>query len=307
MPPGRIGAYLLLLMTHEAIATPAGALPRADPCLPRPLISEPRVDETAELTTEANIWLCILRSAEDVAAREPLLRRRLDELVLSPAAPPKIVSAVLAARLGGADMQAPVLRTLIRGVLLEHPAILFSVAADLAAITVRDPACPNALHALLNLKGFHALQTYRIAHALWKAGRKEVAYALSNRASAVFAVDIHPAARVGDAVMLDHGSGIVIGETAVVEDKVSILQGVTLGGTGKEHGDRHPKVRTGVMIGAGAKILGNIEIGAMSKVAAGSVVLKSVPPHCTVAGIPARVVRFHQAQSFPSLEMDQTL
>ncbi|MEW6706191.1 MAG: serine O-acetyltransferase [Pseudomonadota bacterium] len=290
-------------MTRAALAS----TPRADPCSARPLIREASFGEAEDLGTEASLWKCVVDTAKEHAAREPLLRQRLEALVLRPAEPAAIVAAVLAARLGASDLPEQPLRALIHGILAEHPAILFSVAADLAAIGVRDPACPNALHALLNLKGFHALQTYRIAHALWKAGRKELAYALSNQASAVFAVDIHPAAAIGAAVMLDHGSGIVVGETAVIEDKVSILQGVTLGGTGKEHGDRHPKVRTGVMIGAGAKILGNIEVGAMSKVAAGSVVLKNVPPHCTVAGIPARVVRIHQASSFPSLEMDQML
>jgi serine O-acetyltransferase len=137
--------------------------------------------------------------------------------------------------------------------------------------------------------------------------RKELAFVLANAASRTFAVDIHPAAVIGSGVMLDHGTGIVIGETAVVEDDVSILQNVTLGGTGKECGDRHPKIRSGVLLGAGAKILGNIEIGAMSKVAAGSVVLKPVPPHCTVAGVPARIVRHHSVNAAPALEMQQTI
>ena len=287
-------------MSLATLPTP----PRADPCVPRPLIREASF---AELGTEACVWQCIQDTAAEVAAREPLLRQRLEEAVLVPATPAAIVAAVLATRLAFRDLGEPALRALIRGVLAEHPAILFSVAADLAAIGVRDPACPNALHALLNLKGFHALQTHRIAHALWKAGRRELAGALSSQASLAFNVDIHPAATIGSAVMFDHGSGIVVGETAVIEDKVSILQGVTLGGTGKDHGDRHPKIRTGVMIGAGAKIIGNIEVGAMSKVAAGSVVLKSVPPRCTVAGIPARIMRVYQTTSVPCLEMDQTL
>lgn len=163
------------------------------------------------------------------------------------------------------------------------------------------------MHVLMNLKGFQALQTYRVAHRLWLDGRKEVANWLSNLASLVFGPDIHPAARIGQAVMLDHGSGIVIGETAVIDDEVSILQNVTLGGTGKETGDRHPKIRRGVMIGAGAKILGNIEVGAYSKVAAGSVVLKPVPHRTTVAGVPATVVRIHRADEIPAAEMDQTI
>ncbi|MFP8780107.1 serine O-acetyltransferase [Hydrogenophaga sp. RWCD_12] len=287
--------------------TPDTLGPRTNPCLARPMIREFGCSEAIELNTEAEVWHCIRETAREVSRREPELRRRLEELVLSPTRPSLIIASVLAVRMGSGDLNESALSALIRRVLEENPTILFSVTADIAAIGVRDPACPNSLHALLNLKGFHALQTYRIAHSLWRSDRKDLALALSNQASVVFGVDIHPAAIIGAGVMLDHGSGIVVGETSVIEDNVSILQGVTLGGTGKEHGDRHPKVRSGVMIGAGAKILGNIEIGTMSKVAAGSVVLKPVPPHCTVAGIPARVVRYHYAQRFPSVEMDQTL
>ncbi|TNC79135.1 serine O-acetyltransferase [Janthinobacterium lividum] len=245
--------------------------------------------------------------AQRLAAREPLLRPMLDELILPHDSPAGLLAAVLAQRLGARDMRPAVLRPLFEDILSTQPPILASIAADLAAIAQRDPACPDALHALLNLKGFHALQTYRMAHHLWLAGRSEAAYSLSSHAASVFGIDIHPAARIGAGIMLDHGSGIVIGETAVVDDNVSILQNVTLGGTGKEHGDRHPKIRSGVMLGAGAKILGNIEIGAMSKVAAGSVVLRDVPAHCTVAGIPGRIVRYHQADSLPAFEMDQML
>ncbi|HJV83204.1 serine O-acetyltransferase [Noviherbaspirillum sp.] len=253
------------------------------------------------------VWHDIRRAAQDLVRHEPILQARLHALILAHASPVAIVAAVLARRLACEEFPETALRPLMEDILHAHPAIVAQIAADLAAVKERDPACPDSLHVLLNLKGFHALQTYRIAHALWQAGRSELAFALSNQASAVFAVDIHPAARIGSGVMLDHGTGIVIGETAVVEDKVSILQNVTLGGTGKEHGDRHPKIRYGVMIGAGAKILGNIEIGMMSKVAAGSVVLKAVPAHCTVAGVPARVVRHQPPDSCPSVEMDQTL
>lgn len=254
-----------------------------------------------------DVWQQIRVTAQEIARREPILRARLQTLVLEQATPAAIVAAVLARRLACKDLHEPALYSLMESILDEHAAILAQIGADLVAVIERDPACPDPLHVLLNLKGFHALQTYRIAHALWRDRRSELAYALSNQASAVCAVDIHPAARIGNGVMLDHGSGIVIGETTVIDDNVSILQNVTLGGTGKEHGDRHPKIRTGVMIGAGAKILGNIEIGAMSKVAAGSVVLRDVPPHCTVAGVPARIVRHHRAESCPSFEMDQTL
>jgi len=254
-----------------------------------------------------DVWSEIRANAEQVAQREPFLSARMHAFVLDHASPAAIVAAVLARRLACADMHEPDLRVLIEQVLQEDSAILTRIGTDLAAVKERDPACPDCLHVLLNLKGFQALQAYRIAHALWHANRRELAFALANQASVVFAVDIHPAARIGTGVMIDHGTGVVIGETAVVEDNVSILQNVTLGGTGKEHGDRHPKIRTGVMIGAGAKILGNIEVGAMSKVAAGSVVLRPVPPHSTAAGVPARIVRHHQDDSCPSEEMDQTI
>ncbi len=253
------------------------------------------------------VWQSIRDAAEKVALREPLLQQRLSRLVLNQATLAGSMAAVLASRLACVDMLEQELLALIKGLFEQDAVILQQTTADLEAVKARDPACPEYLHVLLNLKGFHALQTYRVANALWRRRREELAFALANQASLVFAVDIHPAARIGTGMMFDHGTGIVIGETTVIEDNVSILQNVTLGGTGKEHGDRHPKIRSGVMIGAGAKILGNIEIGTMSKVAAGSIVLKDVPPHCTVAGVPARVLRHHPEGSCPSAEMDQTI
>jgi serine O-acetyltransferase len=253
------------------------------------------------------IWQQLRETAADVAAREPLLRQRMQALLAPDLTPAAMLATVLARRLACDDLPQAALQTLMQSVFDDHEgAILTQVAADLAAVKERDPACPDYLHVLLNLKGFQALQTHRAAHALWRGGRSELAFALASQASLAFAVDIHPAARIGAGVMLDHGTGIVIGETTVIEDNVSILQNVTLGGTGKQHGDRHPKIRSGVLIGAGATILGNIDIGTMSKVAAGSVVLKPVPPHCTVAGVPARIVREHQ-HSCPSTDMDQTI
>jgi serine O-acetyltransferase len=253
------------------------------------------------------IWQGVRRAAADVAKREPVLQRRLQKLVLDRSSLADAIAAVISDRLATADMCEPSLHALVRELIDDERSILHGAATDLHAVKTRDPACRNHLHVLLNMKGFHALQTYRIAHSLWRRDRKELAFVLSNRASVVYCVDIHPAARIGAGVMLDHGSGIVIGETAVVDDNVSILQNVTLGGTGKERGDRHPKVRYGVMIGAGAKILGNIEIGAMSKVAAGSVVLEPVPPHSTVAGVPAKIVRRHRNSGLPALDMDQSV
>ncbi|WP_225984422.1 serine O-acetyltransferase [Noviherbaspirillum aerium] len=251
------------------------------------------------------VWADIRSAAESLAQREPLLGARLRSLVLANDNLGAGISAVLARRLASEDLDEHALRELFTSV--ADDAFAEKVAADLRAVRERDPAGGDELHVLLNFKGFQALQTYRIAHALWLDGRTELAHALSNQASLVFAVDIHPAARIGTGVMFDHGTGIVIGETTLIEDNVSLLQNVTLGGTGKEHGDRHPKIRSGVMIGAGAKILGNIDIGTMSKVAAGSVVLQPVPPHTTVAGVPARVVRQHNDDSCPSVEMDQRI
>ncbi|MGN6389749.1 MAG: serine O-acetyltransferase, partial [Burkholderiaceae bacterium] len=253
------------------------------------------------------IWGMVQESAAAIARAEPLLLPHVTRMVLTQPSLVDALAAMLAHRLASTDMPEPMLVGLIRELFADDAGMGQAVAADFEAVKSRDPACPDYLHVLLNMKGFHALQTHRLAHALWQRERKPLAFFLANLASRVLSIDIHPAARIGSGVMFDHGTGIVIGETTVVEDNVSLLQSVTLGGTGKEHGDRHPKVRTGVMVGAGAKILGNIEIGAMSKVAAGSVVLHPVPPYCTVAGVPARVVRRMPGHQFPSHEMDQTV
>ena len=181
-----------------------------------------------------------------------------------------------------------------------------AVRADLMAVADRDPACQRLIEPLLYFKGFHAIQAYRFAHALWIGGRKDFALYVQSRSSEVFQTDIHPNARLGRGLFLDHATGLVVGSTAVVEDNVSMLQDVTLGGTGKEEGDRHPKVRQGVLIGAGAKILGNIEIGQCARVAAGSVVLKAVPRNTTVAGVPAQVVGTAGCAE-PARNMDQLL
>ncbi|WP_420472741.1 serine O-acetyltransferase [Noviherbaspirillum sp. ST9] len=276
--------------------------------IPASLLTAPAASVEARQTwTQEGIWLEIRAEAEQTAAQEPLLLPRLKTMVLDRPTLDAAIAAVIARRLATEDLPEAALRELFDSAMRDTPGIAQRAAADLAAVKDRDPACPNLLHVVLNLKGFQSLQAYRIAHALWQDGRQALAFALSNQASVALGVDIHPAARIGCGVMFDHATGIVIGETTVVEDHVSILQNVTLGGTGKEHGDRHPKIRSGVMIGAGAKILGNIEVGTMSKIAAGSVVLRPVPAHCTVAGVPARVVRHHRDDSCPSDEMDQTI
>ena len=180
---------------------------------------------------------------------------------------------------------------MLTSVLVRYPSVAFEAVQDLVAAHMRDPTCSSHLHAFLNFKGYHALQVHRVSHRLWQENKRELAFWPSNPASAVFGADIHPAACFGVGVLLDHGSGIVIGETAVVEDEVTILQNVTLGGTGKTLGDRHPKIRKGAMIGAGASVIGNVEVGSYSKVGAGSVVLQPVPAACTAVGVPARIVR----------------
>lgn len=184
------------------------------------------------------------------------------------------------------------------------PELGIAVRQDLLAVEERDSACHKLSVPFLHFKGFHALQTYRVANWLWRQGRQSLALFFQNRMSSEFDVDIHPAARLGQGIMLDHATGLVIGETAVVGNNVSILQSVTLGGTGKEDGDRHPKIGNGVLISAGAKILGNITVGDGAKVGAGSVVLDHVPPHVTVAGVPAKIVG-RPASKSPALEMDQ--
>jgi serine O-acetyltransferase len=246
---------------------------------------------TAARRDRSALWSEITRLAREAAVREPFLRHMLEETVLAHETPSRIVGASLSRRLGWGRGHGAGLQSLVADTISADPVVLSSLEADLAAVTARDPACRSPLHALLHLKGFHALQTHRVAHSLWKRGRPDVAHWLADQASMTLGVDIHPAVPIGRGVMLDHATGIVIGETAVIEDDVSILQGVTLGATGKQPGDRHPKVRRGAMLGAGAKVLGNIEIGCMSKVGAGSVVVDAVPAHCTVVGVPARVVR----------------
>lgn len=199
---------------------------------------------------------------------------------------------------------APQLRELLWNLLAELPSFSSQLERDIQATLTRDPACRGRIYVVLFYKGFLALQCYRFSHHLWEVGRIPLALWLQSRCSEVFGVDIHPGARLGSGIFIDHATSIVIGETSVVEDDVSILHEVTLGGTGKQSGDRHPKVRRGVMIGAGVKVLGNIELGEYSKIGAGSVVLRSVPPHTTAVGVPARVIGSCSCE-FPADEMDQ--
>ena len=236
------------------------------------------------------IWADVRREAEEAMRAEPALGGFIFASVLSHDCLEDAVCHRLAQRLNHSDVDAGLIGQMFQDVLSRRSELGRAFRADLAAVFDRDPACSRYLEPLLYFKGFHALVTYRFSHALWEEGRRDFALYLQSQSSRIFAVDIHPAARIGMGIMFDHGTGIVIGETAAVGDNTSLLHGVTLGGSGKEGGDRHPKIGASVMIGAGAKVLGNITVGNCSRVAAGSVVLKPVPPNTTVAGVPAKVI-----------------
>ncbi|HMU66221.1 MAG TPA: serine O-acetyltransferase [Cellvibrionaceae bacterium] len=248
------------------------------------------------------IWSAILAETRQEAQREPALASFLHATILNHATFEAALSFHLANKLGSTALSSLLVRELIEQALHQDASIGNAARADIQAVFERDSACEAYSLPFLYFKGFHALQAYRVAHWLWKQGRKSLAYYFQSHISLCFGVDIHPAARLGKGLMLDHGTGIVIGETSVVDDDVSIMQAVTLGGTGKESGDRHPKVGKGVLISAGAKILGNITVGEGAKIGAGSVVLKPVAAHTTVAGVPAVVVGAPTTQS-PAKDM----
>ncbi|HUJ47764.1 MAG TPA: serine O-acetyltransferase [Rhizomicrobium sp.] len=252
------------------------------------------------------VWTALRAQAEELTHSEPSLASFVHATVLKHDRLEDALSYHLASKLGTDELSPMLAREIFQEALVADPQIGEAVRADLSAIFERDPACHSYVQAFLFFKGFHALQCYRIAHWMWNADRDWLAYFVQNRVSELFAVDIHPAAQIGRGIFFDHATGIVIGETAVVEDDVSMLHGVTLGGTGKEKGDRHPKIRRGVMLSVGAKVLGNIEVGEFSRVGAGSVVLKDVPPHTTVAGVPAKVIG-QAGSERPSQEMNQSL
>ena len=252
------------------------------------------------------IWQALRAQAEELAANEPSLASLAHATILNHGALEDALSYHLARKIGNEEVSAMLAREVFDEALADDCEIGEAVRADLSAVFERDPACHSYIQAFLFFKGFHALQCHRIAHWMWQKDRGTLAYFLQSRVSELFSVDIHPAARIGRGIMMDHASGIVIGETAVVEDDVSMLHGVTLGGSGKEKGDRHPKIRRGVLLSAGAKVLGNIEVGEYSRVGAGSVVLASVPPGCTVAGVPARVIGCAGSER-PSQTMDQRI
>jgi serine O-acetyltransferase len=252
------------------------------------------------------LWSKLLEEAEAAYDREPNLAALLRRTVLDRSSFEDAVIHRVATRLANELVAGAQIISAFTGALREDTDIALAFRADINAVIDRDPACDRFIEPFLYFKGYHAIQTHRLAHWLWTKGQSDFALYLQSRSSDVFQTDIHPAARIGKGVFLDHATGFVVGATATIDDDVSILQNVTLGGTGKEAGDRHPKVRRGVMIGAGAKILGNIEIGEFSRVAAGSVVLHPVPGHSTVAGVPAKVVtKSHKGEPFR--DMDQLL
>ena len=236
------------------------------------------------------IWHKIRREAETIAAHEPMMGSLAHQAVLHHATFEEALSYRIASKLATDEMSPMLMRELVEQAISEDSNVIASARADLMAVYERDPACERYVQPLLYFKGYLAVQSHRVAHALWRAGRKDLALWIQMRVSEMFSIDIHPAARVGRGLMIDHAHGIVVGETAAIGDDVSMLHNVTLGGTGKEGGDRHPKIGDGVLIGAGAKVLGNIKVGNCSRVAAGSVVLQEVPPCKTVAGIPAKIV-----------------
>ena len=261
-------------------------------------------DTTGNTVAEDTLWSGIRKDVAVQVEREPILASFLHATILNHSTLESALSFHLANKLDSPVAQALLIREVIDEALEADGSIGAAARADLAAVDQRDSACHSLYEPFLFFKGFHALQAWRVAHWLWQQNRRSLALFLQHRISVVFGVDIHPAAQLGRGILLDHATGIVIGETAVVEDNVSIMQSVTLGGTGKESGDRHPKVRCGVLIGAGSKILGNIEIGRCSQIASGSVVLKPVPEKSLVAGVPAKVIGEASCDQ-PALSMNQ--
>lgn len=252
------------------------------------------------------LWFELFAEAEDIANTEVMLQPYLEEVVLRHRNFASALGAQLAIKLCNENVPRTSLESLHAQAVSDSPSIRMAGERDLLAFCDRDPAAETPLVPFLYYKGFHALQWQRVAHWLWGKERTQIALFLQSRVAQVFAVDIHPAVPIGGGVFLDHATGVVIGETAVIGNDVSILHEVTLGGTGKDCGDRHPKIRDGVLLCAGAKILGNVEIGHGAKVGAGSVVVSDVPPLATVVGVPAKVVRTNSLE-LPAVEMDQSL
>lgn len=263
-------------------------------------------ETSAKLSTVDPVWQRIREEAYQMVESEPLLGGLAHSSLLHHSSLERALAYRFSLKLASGEMSEQILREIADEAYAADPSLGQAARADVTAVFDRDPACLRFIQPILYFKGYQAVQAYRVGHWLWQNGRRDMAYFVQMRVSEAFGVDIHPAARVGRGIMIDHAHSIVIGETAVVGDNVSMLHSVTLGGTGKEDGDRHPKIADGVLIGAGAKILGNIHVGQCSRIAAGSVVLQDVPRNKTVAGVPARVVG-EAGCSQPSVTMDQLL
>jgi serine O-acetyltransferase len=259
----------------------------------------------ADIASAGSLWQAIREEVKLRADFEPIMSTFFHATVLNHDTFEGALSFLLAGKLDSPVVSSMAIREIIEEAYQNEPSIIRAAEIDIKAIRTRDPACNSYSTPLLFYKGFHALQAYRVAHWLWNKERHSLAFFIQNQMSAIFGVDIHPAALIGCGIMFDHATGIVIGETAVVEDDVTMLHGVTLGGTGKEQGDRHPKVRQDVLIGASASVIGNIEIGEGAKVGAGSVVMKDVPAHVTVAGVPAESIGRPTGDS-PAVDVDQS-
>ncbi|MFZ5964721.1 serine O-acetyltransferase [Thalassococcus sp. BH17M4-6] len=263
-------------------------------------------EKRAKIAELDPVWARIMREAEEAVVQEPLLGGLVHYSVLHHTTIEGALAYRISLKLASGEMSEQILREICDEAYASDPELAMAARADIVAVYERDPACHRFLQPLMFFKGFQAVQCYRIANWLYREGRRDLAYLFQMRCSEVFGVDIHPAARIGKGIMIDHAHSIVIGETAVVGDNVSMLHSVTLGGTGKEEEDRHPKIGDGVLIGAGAKVLGNIKVGNCSRVAAGSVVLEEVPPCKTVAGVPARIVGEAGCPQ-PSITMNQLI
>ncbi|MBJ3776312.1 serine O-acetyltransferase [Acuticoccus mangrovi] len=252
------------------------------------------------------VWRRVRDDAAEIARREPSLAGMVHAVILDQPSMEDAIAERVAHRLADPQLDATHIRNAFRDALDDDPDLAEVMRIDVFAVCDRDAACERLIEPILYFKGFHALMSHRVAHSMWTRGRRDFALMLQSRASAALQVDIHPAVPMGRGIFIDHATGVVIGATARLGDDVSLLQGVTLGGTGKDRGDRHPKIGSGVLLGAGAKVLGNFEIGHSSRVAAGSVVLSAVPPNVTVAGVPARIVGEAGCRE-PSRSMDQIL
>ncbi len=256
---------------------------------------------------QQTLWQHLVKEAQDFAAREPALKDFLDNALINQPNLESVISQHLAKLLDSHFLSEAQLSSVIDEALSQESGIMNALCRDIVACYERDAACDHYLMPLLYFKGFHALQAYRISHWLFTQERHMLAFYFQNLISQNFGVDIHPAAQIGSGIMIDHATGVVVGETAVIEDNVSMLHSVTLGGTGTDCGrDRHPKIRRGVLLATGAKVLGNVEVGEGAKVAAGSLVLEDVPAHTTVAGVPARIVG-RPTEAEPARSMDQDL